>query len=206
MPPLQPSKLIARNVAAVRRFADPSNLVSMTSGNPVSTRLESGIGNFFPGLECDMRNLERRFFPFLEVDTDFSDIVVAAVDLGGATEAVSNGVISAADLENYRTIQLDVSQGIRWSVRTIAGDFGPLGAQTVTLSELSGQSFGEGRPPPDAWVAIRLLKERSLVTLTLRRTPGPGQITLTGLRTRYLDDDGALSRLFEPGELTQSLC
>src|SRR6201993_7587 len=199
-------KLLPRNVSALRRGRDPASATRITIGNPVSTRLESGIGNFFPGLECDMRNLERRFFPFLEVDTDFSDIVVAAVDLGGAIEAVSNGVISAADLENYRTIQLDVGQGIRWSVRTIAGDFGPLGAQTVTLSELSGQSFGEGRPPADAWVAIRLLKERSLVTLTLGRTPGPGQITLTGPRTRYLDDDGALSRLFEPGELTQSLC
>ena len=199
-------KLLPRNVSALRRGRNPASATRITIGNPVSTRLESGIGNFFPGLECDMRNLERRFFPFLEVDTDFSDIVVAAVDLGGATEAVSNGVISSADLDNYRTIQLDVGQGIRWSVRTIAGDFGPLGAQTVTLSELSGQSSGEGRPPADAWVAIRLLKERSLVTLTLGRTPGPGRITLTGPRTRYLDDDGALSRLFEPGELTQSLC
>jgi Ferritin-like len=199
-------KLLPRNVSALRRGRDPSSATRITIGNPVSTRLESGIGNFFPGLECDMRNLERRFFPFLEVDTDFSDVVVAAVDLAGAAAAVSNGVISVADLENYRTIQLDVGQGGRWSVRTIAGDFGPLGVQSVTLSGLSGLSFGEGRLPPDAWVAIRLLKEQSLVTLTLGRTPGPGLITLTGPRTRYLDDDGALSRLFEPGELTQSLC
>src|SRR5690349_7221139 len=187
MPPLQPSKLIARNVAAVRRFADPSNLVSMTSGNPVSTRLESGIGNFFPGLECDLRNLERRFFPFLEVDTDFADIVIARVDLGGAADALSRGIISAADLENYRTIERDVGGGVRWAVRTIAGDFGPLGVQTVALSELSGQSSGDGRRPPDAWVAVRMLKEGSLVTLTLGRTPGPGVITLAGRRTRYLD-------------------
>ena len=27
-------------------------------GNPVMTRPESGIGNCFPGLECDLRNLE----------------------------------------------------------------------------------------------------------------------------------------------------
>ena len=107
-------KLLPRNVSALRRGRNPASATRITIGNPVSTRLESGIGNFFPGLECDMRNLERRFFPFLEVDTDFSDIVVAAVDLGGATEAVSNGVISFADLENYRTIQLDVCQGIRW--------------------------------------------------------------------------------------------
>jgi hypothetical protein len=92
-------------------------------------------------------------------------------------------------------------------VRTIAGDFGPLGVQTVALSALgSGVSFGDGRPPADAWVAVRLLKEDSIVTLTLGRVPTSAQITLAGPRTRYLDDDGALSRLFEPGELTQSLC
>jgi hypothetical protein len=200
-------KLLPRNVSAVRRGRDPANATRMIVGNSVSTRLESGIGNFFPGLECDLRNLERRFFPFLEVDTDFSDIVVVAVDLAGAADAFSRGVISAADLQDYRTIDHDLGQSVRWSVRTIAGDFGPLGAQTVTLSALgSGVSFGDGRPPADAWVAVRLLKEDSLVTLTLGRVPASGQITLAGPRTRYLDDDGALSRLFEPGELTQSLC
>src|ERR1700693_1616709 len=143
-------KLLPRNISALRRGGDPASATRTTVGNPVSTRLESGIGNFFPGLECDMRNLERRFFPFLEVDTDFSDIVIAAVDLVGAAAAASNGMISAADLENYRTIQHDVDQGVRWSVGTIAGDFGPLGSQTVTLNELNGVSFGDGRPPADA--------------------------------------------------------
>ena len=86
------SKLLPRNVSAVRRGRDPANATRMIVGNSVSTRLESGIGNFFPGLECDLRNLERRFFPFLEVDTDFSDIVVVAVDLAGAVDAFSRGV------------------------------------------------------------------------------------------------------------------
>jgi hypothetical protein len=201
-----PPKLLPRNISALRKGRDPASATRNTFGNPVSTRLESGIGNFFPGLECDMRNLERRFFPFLEVDTDFTDIVVAAVDVSGASSAASNGAISAADLDNYRLIDHDIGQGRRWSVGAISGDFGPLGAQTVTLSSLNGESLGDGRPPPDAWVAIRLLKEQSQVTLTLVRRPGPGEISLSGARTRYLDDDGALSRLFEPGELTQSLC
>jgi hypothetical protein len=201
-----PPKLLPRNVGALRKGRDPASATHVTIGNPVSTRLESGIGNFFPGLECDMRNLERRFFPFLEVDTDFADIVVAAVDVTAASAALSVGTISAGDLENYRVIQHDIGQKVRWSVRTITGDFGPLGSQTVTLSDLDGSSFGGGRKPPDAWVAIRMLKELNPVTLTLSRTPGPSEIILTGPRTRYLDDDGALSRLFEPGELTQSLC
>ena len=58
-------KLLPRNVSALRRGRDPAAATNATAGNPVSSRLESGIGNFFPGLECDMRNLERRFFPFL---------------------------------------------------------------------------------------------------------------------------------------------
>src|SRR6476661_8545206 len=100
MPPLQPPKLIARNVAAVRRFADPSNLVSMTTGNPVSTRLESGIGNCFPGLECDLRNLERRFFPFLEVDIGDSQIALVGVDTDGVARATAAGRVSQADAAN----------------------------------------------------------------------------------------------------------
>ena len=80
MAPVPSPKLIARNVAAVRRFADASSLTQTTSGNPVSTRLESGIGNCFPGLECDLRNLERRFFPFLEVDIGDSQIALVGVD------------------------------------------------------------------------------------------------------------------------------
>jgi hypothetical protein len=201
-----PPKLLPRNISALRKGRDPGSATRTTLGNPISTRLESGIGNFFPGLECDLRNLERRFFPFLEVDTDFTNIVVAAVDITGASAAASDGTISAADLENYRVIQHDIGQGVRWSVSVIDGDFGPLGQQTATLSDLTGESFGDGRPLPDAWVAIRLLKEQSRVTLKLVRTPGPGEISLSGARRRYLDDDGALSRMFVPGELTQSLC
>jgi len=131
---------------------------------------------------------------------------VAAVDVDGATAAATAGAISAADLANYRVIQRDIGRDAIWSVSIIDGDFGPLGRQTVTVSNLGTPSFGPGRAPADAWTALRLLKEESQVTLTLTRSPRPGQISLTGARVRYLDDDGALSRVFEPGELTQSLC
>jgi hypothetical protein len=47
----------------------PRNLTARAAvriaGNPVTTRLESGVGNCFPGLEFDHRNLDRRFFPGL---------------------------------------------------------------------------------------------------------------------------------------------
>jgi hypothetical protein len=63
-----PIRLIPRNAAALRRGQTQENAAKLVTGNPASTRLESGVGNCFPGLECDMRNLERRFFPFLEID------------------------------------------------------------------------------------------------------------------------------------------
>src|ERR1700680_2531668 len=47
----------------------PRNLTARAAveiaGNPVTTRLESGVGNCYPGLEFDHRNLDRRFFPGL---------------------------------------------------------------------------------------------------------------------------------------------
>jgi hypothetical protein len=43
----------------------PAGLEREIPGNPVTTRLESAIGNCYPGLEVDVRNLDRRFFPCL---------------------------------------------------------------------------------------------------------------------------------------------
>ena len=104
------SKLLPRNVAALRRFQDPAAAPREVTGNPVMTRLESGIGNCFPGLECDLRNLERRFFPSLEIEINFSVaqgiMQVAAVDLPGVEAAAGNGGLPAADAANLRTTGL----------------------------------------------------------------------------------------------------
>lgn len=47
----------------------PRNLTARAAyrvvGNPANTRLESSVGNCFPGLEMDVRDLDRRFFPGL---------------------------------------------------------------------------------------------------------------------------------------------
>jgi len=111
------SKLLPRNVAALRRFQDPAAAPREVTGNPVMTRLESGIGNCFPGLECDLRNLERRFFPFLEIEINFSVaqgiMQVAAVDLPGVENAAGDGGLPAADAANYRTIATGSAQRSR---------------------------------------------------------------------------------------------
>ena len=194
-------KLIPRNIAALRRGSTPR----MVAGNPVSTRLESGVGNCFPGLECDLRNLERRFFPFLEVDIDDNRIGIAGVDLTGAQAASRAGNLSAADLALYTRLAQDIDAGRAWRVARLSGVFGTLGQLTLDIATLQPPSAGQGRHPSDAWTAVRMLTEGSLVVLNLRG-PGSGSMQLQGNRNRYLDDNGALAGIFLPGELTQSLC
>src|SRR3954470_16181973 len=116
-------KLLPRNLAAFRVDQDAATARPQAAGNPASTLLQSGVGNCFPGLEFDMRNLERRFFPFLEVDTNFAQLFVASVDLQGATDAAARGTISAASLAGYQKL----AAGGQWEITALKGDFGPLG-------------------------------------------------------------------------------
>lgn len=201
-----PRKLLPRNVAALRAGQSAEAARRPVAGNSVATRLESGVGNCFPGLEFDMRNLERRFFPFLEMETDFGSWQIVAVDVAGVDAAVAAGTIDDTSAQSYWTLDQDLGRGRSWSVTRITGDFGPFGQQSITLADLDGQSTGPGSRPPDAWAAARMLVEGSVVQLDLTRAAPPGRLTLSGRRTRYLDDSGALARIFEPGELTQSLC
>ena len=207
-------KLLPRNVAAQRRAADPARRVRLVPGNSVSTRLESGVGNCYPGLECDLRNLERRFFPFLEVDVLqgrrlFDQLRVVFVDLPAVDAAAASGDIDAATAAAYLTVARNMpanptTTNAAWMIRTLEGTFGPLGPRTLTLP-LSRDSFGADRDPTDAWTAVRLLTEDTPVEIQLVRSGLP-PVTLRGLRARYLDDNGALADMFLPGELTQSLC
>ena len=97
-------KLIPRNAPALRKSREKNPMPHLVAGNSVSTRLESGIGNCFPGLECDLRNLERRFFPFLEMDMPDNEITLVRVDLDGAVAAKRNGDITQQALNAYTTL------------------------------------------------------------------------------------------------------
>src|ERR1700724_1630523 len=88
----------------------PRNLTAQAgieiAGNPVTTRLESGVGNCFPGLEFDHRNLDRRFFPGLIfnfgvippilTDVDSNDAALTATAPAGV-DALSAAVKAAMD-------------------------------------------------------------------------------------------------------------
>ncbi len=179
-------KLQPRNRTA--RLAD-----ARAAGNPVVTELEAGVGNCFPGLEADLRNLERRFFPYLVVEFVRGRIAVAAVDLqrattDGVTGALLTGLTSIADAGG--------------DVQRLAGTFAGHGQRDYAVASL-GTDAGD---PVDPWTAVRLLVPGSTVTLTVR-VPGSAQpVMVSAPRASYLSDDGAFAAMFEPGELTQSLC
>jgi Ferritin-like len=201
-------KLIARNAPAFRKSRVANPQPHLVAGNPISTRLESGIGNCFPGLECDLRNLERRFFPFLEMDMPGVRLDLAKVDMIGAQAEWKAGRISDKLHNAYRTLH---AKG-EWTVEEMKGHFGPLGRLHFRVEQLGTPSTGAHRLPTDPWTAVRLLTEGSNVTLVLKRQhtktkpAKTKRVTLTAKRASYLGDDGALAEMFVPGELTQSLC
>ncbi|MBS0374599.1 MAG: hypothetical protein JSR73_08440 [Proteobacteria bacterium] len=199
-----PIRLLPRNVAARRRLGQPAAAVEIVAGNPASTRLESGVGNCFPGLECDLRNLERRFFPFLEVDDRDDTLEIVAVSSDAVRAARQAGDITADTARAYEQIAAAITPRSRPAIVSIDGVFGPLGAQVVDLTASRRQSIGRTRAPIDNWTAVRLLTEGTLVKLTVQ--VGRSTVEITGTRVRYLGDDGALADFFRPGELTQSLC
>src|SRR5713226_8198650 len=63
MDPNTPRPILPRNLTA--RSAYP------VAGNPMTARLESGGGNAHPGLEFDVRVLDRHFLPGLVFDFQF---------------------------------------------------------------------------------------------------------------------------------------
>jgi hypothetical protein len=200
-------KLLPRNVAALRQGQDPQAPPRVIAGNPMSTRLESGIGNCFPGLECDLRNLERRFFPCLEVDIQDNLISVVSVDLEALGAAVRAKQLIKSAADRLRRIAAGLNSGETFTVRKVRGTFGNYGFLTLTIAHLREPTSGRSVKPPDAWTAIRMLPEDSTVTVHIRAgARGSAEMTITGRRARYLDHHGALAAAFQPGELTQSLC
>ncbi len=165
------------------------------AGNPVTTELESGVGNCFPGLEVDLRNLDRRFFPYLAFDFLGDQVIeLVGTSLARAQAEQPPGPL----VDGIR--RLATEQGT-WRVTRVTGDFAGFGSRTFQTNEL-GESDGV---PPDGWTVVRLLRPATQVTLELRRTGG-APVAVTATRASYLTDDGAFAEMFEPGELTQSLC
>lgn len=153
-------KLFPRNVTARADHA--------VRGNPVTTRPESGVENSFPGLEFDVRNLDKAFFPGLIFEFHSSDAVPLR-------EVRRSTLLEGADLA--AGIYLLALRG-QFPVRGAA----PRGTrtETVVFSRLTDL---------DAWRVIRDLEPGPLAILlgdevgraSFRRTR-PGGIPRKGVR------------------------
>jgi len=207
----------------------PLNLTAkaaaMVTGNPVTTRLEGGVGNCFPGLEFDHRNLDRRFFPGLIFefgDTDGGQLV--GVDPGDPeldadtfeglpADAPPAAVQSALRAALSGANGTALNQGT-WVLESVSQ-----GGRTISLVALPGIVV---------WRLVHSL-EPGPVDVVLRQNPGTPastppsatppsptpsatpsptpDIKLNGWRRRFVSTrTGVISEAYQAGELTQSLC
>jgi hypothetical protein len=196
----------------------PRNLTARAAvtiaGNPVTTRLESGVANCFPGLEFDHRNLDRRFFPGLVFNFGVAPPVLAFTD--GSDPALAEVVpADAADLSAAVSAAFDQLEQGEWRLTSLEQ-----GGRTIDLQGLANPQQSDSA---SFWRLVRSLT-RDKVTIVLTQTspaqarvhappdgealpPAPVTVTLTHYRRQYVDPDtGVISAAYLPGELTQSLC
>jgi hypothetical protein len=178
----------------------PCNLTAQAAylvpGNPVITRPEDAVANCFPGLEIDIRNLDRRFFPGLVFDFTEEGPRLSYVDayldpdLQQNTPEARKLYLKLADDD----LQERLSTG-SWYLEEI---------------EQNGLSIAVGSlDSTTSWRIVRGL-ELGPVTIRLkRRRPRGGSDTLklTGWRRQYTDpQSGVLNGAYQAGELMQGLC
>ena len=211
-------KLLPRNVAALRagQIPEPNETVRTVVGNSVSTRLEFRDRQFLSWSR--MRPSQSRT-PVFSVSrsrcakrrrTGISQSLHRCRRCGrggGRRRARRHFRRGPRELSNSsnaicRGGAPPVDRNYNWRFRSIGridGDIERTGRQefwrwTPPAGRLDSDPPPEGRRrrhiETDAPAGLRL----------------QFRITLTAPRARYLDDNGALARMFVPGELTQSLC
>lgn len=201
VPDLSAMKIFPRNLTA---RAD-----SMVRGNSASTRPESGVDNCYPGLEIDQRNLDRRFFPGLRfsfhrgdgalldtVEGTFGDLAEADLPLWlwtlvGFTTAAQDsppviGCNGLGGLDVWRRVH-DLLPG---RIALVLGPVPGFSAETSqdVFNDLV-QTYNDGQP--------RLRRDA---------TGAVSAVTVAGDRAAYLDAGGVIEEVYEPGELTSTLC
>jgi ferritin-like protein len=212
-------KIFPRNLTARAAYQVP--------GNPDTSRPEDAVANCYPGLELDVRNLDRRFFPGLL----FNFVARRDTSEPYKTPDHYGARLVYVDYENDPDLSSGYLNDIEPDVRQWLA---PLSAQL--LADLSGakgaqlaqgkwyidwvEQYGKrivmnrrtddgGTPPLDGLFVWRILRglEFKPMTLGLRRRDAPGQIELKGWRRHFTHPrTGVISLAYQPGEMLQSLC
>ncbi len=201
----------------------PRNLTARAAykvpGNPDNTRLDGSVGNCFPGLEMDVRNLDRRFFPGLVFNA-------ARVPLNPVPEAPKNSQgFHLVFVDYFYDPMLPDNSPEEWVQTLLEAYSGDVGAKLsqgrwfLSWVEQIGKRITfkeEDGTPYDGlmiWRFIRSLEhgDDKPVSIALERRNHEGivdteQVVLHGFRRQYRTEAGVFSEAYDPGELTQSLC
>jgi Ferritin-like len=203
----------------------PRNLTAKAErqvvGNPVTTRLESGVGNCFPGLEFDQRNLDRRFFPGLVFEfISESDSPAPNIMRGGAR--LLNLEFRDPDLNQSNDLAQQLRADLRSNERALSDasvtSFWYLDALeqqgvSIPLFDLAADGTKQPLGGSIVWRLVRSLEPGPVkITLARRTTPDETppvttEVKLNGWRRLFVDErTGTIQSVYQPGELTQSLC
>lgn len=215
--PNTPKGIFPRNLTARAAYLVP--------GNPVITRPEDAMGNCYPGLELDIRNLDRRFFPGLvfefvarhDPSAPYTEPLrygakLLYLDLLGDPD-LSNDTDAARQLftELHGDKGTALSQGSNWYLDWIEQQGRRLTMYWYrpTPTRDDPQHRMDERTPLDGLMVWRLVRglEPGPVTINLICRDDNREVQLTGWRRRFTDPDtGVLNAAYQPGELLQSLC
>lgn len=202
------------NRAAIAGPAYPQPVL----GNPASSLMESGVGNCYPGLEFDLRQLDVRFFPgltfeFLGIEPSGPDgtqgvhLIMAEVESDpvfqdvapwiGALKKQLNGPEGAALSSGEWYLHSLEQHGRRIDLY----DFNVF-QNAVLMTPYEGET---------CWWVIRGIEPGIDLTVALTQRDQTGQptgnpVVLHGRRRRFLDDAGMIADVYRPGELTASMC
>lgn len=206
----------AADIAATPAYAEP------VLGNPVSTLMESGVGNCFPGLEFDLRQLDVRFFPGL------------VFCFPGITPAGPDGTQGArlvyADPDGDPLLAEAGADAPAWITDLKRQYAGPAGGalgdgdwylfwveqegRRIEMYDYTLYQNAAVRIPYEGetcWWIIRLIEPDKPLTIALCRrddtgAPAGNPVILRGRRRVFLDRDGMIDPVYRPGELTSSMC
>lgn len=198
----------------------PRNLTAradyFVSGNPMTTRPESGVGNAHPGLEFDVRVLDRHFLPGLVFDFPYG----AGAKLTGLKPSENAALPAITDDDLAQDLFLLLVRGrfgkdpAKDAVVRLAGVDGYLVFRHINDLEVGIRTVVVGPLPAnqadrDRLAGIEAALAKGTVLAPIERD-ADGKLVyavVTGSRTSFLTRDGVIDpALIAPGELTQNLC
>ena len=222
------NRIFPRNLTAKAFYPVP--------GNPVVSRPEDAVANCYPGLELDVRNLDRRFFPGLV----FNFVEAAGTAVPGKRYGAVLAYVDQIEDPDLQPGQLETENLYKEMKREFGFDREVAIALYDDLVGDKGDALSEGEWYLEwitqknkklsmnglgglaVWRFVRGL-EPGLVTLRLRRhhdknakskkasakeSGGRRQtVTLKGWRRLFTNPvTGVINGAYQPGELMQGLC